>query len=167
MRSLDRRRRYTRQKPTPVWNAQGPVLWNGGGARHYKEATVSRNQAVEADCPTGVVPGVLQGIGHRNSMTIGGPILLNRVMLSSNRFEGIELPRRGRVGDSVASEHPIEYTVTISQDQAPQIALLEPAGRADLPSDMRLDMLARKVAQPKLHTAEDRQPFRTLWAKLF
>ncbi len=30
-------------------------------------------------------------------MTVGGPIVLNRVMLSSNRFEGIELPRRGRV----------------------------------------------------------------------
>src|SRR5438552_18804210 len=73
MRSLDRRRRWTRPKPTPVWNAQGPVLRNGGGARHYKEATVSRNQAVEADCLTGVVPGVLRGIGHRNSMTIGGP----------------------------------------------------------------------------------------------
>jgi hypothetical protein len=45
--------------------------------------------------------------------------------------------------DSVASEHPIEYTVTVTKDAFPEIALLEPAGKADLPSDMRLDMLAR------------------------
>ncbi len=45
--------------------------------------------------------------------------------------------------DSVASEHPIEYTVAITRDAPPQIVLVEPGGRADLPSDMRLDMLAR------------------------
>ncbi len=45
--------------------------------------------------------------------------------------------------DSVASEHPIEYTVTITPDQPPEIVLIQPDGEADLPSDMRLDMLAR------------------------
>ena len=44
---------------------------------------------------------------------------------------------------------------------------LEYAGHHARVVGERLDMLARKVAQPKLHTAEDRQPFRTLWAKLF
>lgn len=44
--------------------------------------------------------------------------------------------------DSVSSEHPIEYTVSITQDQPPEIVLLQPSGNADLPSDMRLDMLA-------------------------
>ena len=45
--------------------------------------------------------------------------------------------------DSIASEHPIEYTVTVSKDEPPQIVLIEPDGKTDLPSDMRLDMLAR------------------------
>ncbi len=46
--------------------------------------------------------------------------------------------------DSVASDHPIEYTVSITKDQPPEIVLVEPSSsRADLPSDMRLDMLAR------------------------
>ncbi len=45
--------------------------------------------------------------------------------------------------DSVASEHPIEYTVTVTKDEPPQIVIIEPGGHAELPSDMRLDMLAR------------------------
>ncbi len=45
--------------------------------------------------------------------------------------------------DSVQNEHPIEYTVSISPDQPPQIVLLAPADEADLPNDLRLDMLAR------------------------
>jgi len=44
--------------------------------------------------------------------------------------------------DFVSSEHPIEYAVSITQDQPPEIVLLEPSGNADLPNDMRLDMLA-------------------------
>jgi len=44
--------------------------------------------------------------------------------------------------DSVSSEHPIEYTVSITRDQSPEIVLLEPSASAELPSDMRLDMLA-------------------------
>ncbi len=44
--------------------------------------------------------------------------------------------------DSVQSEHPIEYNVFISQDQPPEIVLLQPSGNSDLPNDMRLDMLA-------------------------
>ena len=45
--------------------------------------------------------------------------------------------------DSVSSEHPIEYTVSITKDEPPQIVIIEPGGHAELPSDMRLDMLAR------------------------
>jgi hypothetical protein len=45
--------------------------------------------------------------------------------------------------DSIASEHPIEYTVTIAKDEPPTIALIEPNDRADLPSNLRLNMLAR------------------------
>ena len=44
--------------------------------------------------------------------------------------------------DSIPNEHPIEYTVSITQDQPPEIVLLEPSDDADLPDDMRLDMLA-------------------------
>ncbi len=45
--------------------------------------------------------------------------------------------------DSIQSEHPIEYTVTITKDEPPTIALIEPNDRADLPSSLRLGMLAR------------------------
>ncbi len=45
--------------------------------------------------------------------------------------------------DSIKSEHPIEYTVTLSDDTPPMIALLEPSGQIDLPSTMRVSMLAR------------------------
>jgi hypothetical protein len=45
--------------------------------------------------------------------------------------------------DSVLSEHPIEYSVTITPDLPPSIALIEPESRSDVPSDMRIDMLAR------------------------
>lgn len=45
--------------------------------------------------------------------------------------------------DSIRSEHPIEYTVTISNDGPPSIVLIEPDGQLDLPSTMRVSMLAR------------------------
>lgn len=45
--------------------------------------------------------------------------------------------------DSVASDHPIEYTVTVSKDEMPTIALIEPNDRADIPSNQRVDMLAK------------------------
>ncbi len=45
--------------------------------------------------------------------------------------------------DSIPNEHPIEYTVTISKDEPPTIALIEPNDRTDLPSNLRLNMLAR------------------------
>jgi energy-converting hydrogenase Eha subunit A len=45
--------------------------------------------------------------------------------------------------DAITSEHPIEYTVSITRDELPTIALVEPNDRADLPNNLRLDMLAR------------------------
>jgi hypothetical protein len=45
--------------------------------------------------------------------------------------------------DSIMSEHPIEYNVTITRDEPPTIALIEPNDRADIPSNMRIQMLAK------------------------
>ncbi len=45
--------------------------------------------------------------------------------------------------DSIASEHPIEYTVSVTQDETPVIALIEPSERAELPSSMRVGMLIK------------------------
>lgn len=45
--------------------------------------------------------------------------------------------------DSIPSERPIEYTVTLSSDEDPAVALLDPGERADIPGNMRLSMLAK------------------------
>lgn len=45
--------------------------------------------------------------------------------------------------DAIKSDHPIEYTVTITADGPPSIALIEPGGPVDLPSTMRVSMLGR------------------------
>lgn len=45
--------------------------------------------------------------------------------------------------DSISSERPIEYTVTLSRDEEPAVALLDPGERADIPGNMRLSMLAK------------------------
>lgn len=45
--------------------------------------------------------------------------------------------------DSIASEHPIEYNVSVTQDEAPAIALIDPGERAELPSSMRVGMLVK------------------------
>ncbi len=45
--------------------------------------------------------------------------------------------------DSIASERPIEYTVTLRQDEMPAVALLDPSERADIPGNMRLGMLVK------------------------
>ncbi len=45
--------------------------------------------------------------------------------------------------DSILSEHPIEYSVALTIDEAPAIALIEPGERAEIPSVMRVPMLAK------------------------
>jgi hypothetical protein len=45
--------------------------------------------------------------------------------------------------DSISSERPIEYTVTLSRDEDPAVALLDPGERADIPGNMRLSMLVK------------------------
>lgn len=45
--------------------------------------------------------------------------------------------------DSLANEHPIEYNVSLTQDEFPQVALIEPGERAELPSSMRVPMVMK------------------------
>ncbi|MDP4220508.1 MAG: hypothetical protein Q8916_12575 [Bacteroidota bacterium] len=45
--------------------------------------------------------------------------------------------------DSIASEHPIEYTVSLTPDEMPSVALIEPDERAELPSTMRVPMVIK------------------------
>src|SRR5439155_24400702 len=45
--------------------------------------------------------------------------------------------------DSLTNEHPIEYNVSLTQDEYPQVALIEPGERAELPSSMRMPMVMK------------------------
>src|ERR1043165_2724381 len=45
--------------------------------------------------------------------------------------------------DSIQSEHPIEYTVALTADEAPAIVLLDPSEHSELPSSMRVSMLVK------------------------
>lgn len=45
--------------------------------------------------------------------------------------------------DSILSEHPIEYSVALTTDESPAIVLIEPSERAEIPSAMRVPMLAK------------------------
>ncbi len=45
--------------------------------------------------------------------------------------------------DSIQSEHPIEYTITLAEDEAPAIVLLEPGERAELPSSQHVTMFMK------------------------
>ncbi len=79
-------------------------------------------------------------IYKRFPLTINDSIATGSVTFLQSGSYHIELIDR----DSVASEHPIEYTVSITKDQPPEIVLVEPSSsRADLPDNLRLNMLAR------------------------
>ncbi|MEI8133519.1 MAG: DUF4175 family protein [bacterium] len=45
--------------------------------------------------------------------------------------------------DSIVSEHPIEYSVALTSDEAPSILLIEPGEHAELPSNQRLSMVMK------------------------
>jgi len=72
------------------------------------------------------------------SLLVNDSIATGTVMFLQSGTYHIALTDR----DSVKSEHPIEYSVSITKDMPPEIVLLEPTDRADLPNNLRLDMLA-------------------------
>ncbi|HYM20805.1 MAG TPA: DUF4175 family protein [Candidatus Kapabacteria bacterium] len=45
--------------------------------------------------------------------------------------------------DKIESEHPIEYSVSLTEDEPPAIVLLEPSERSELPSSLRVPMLVK------------------------
>jgi hypothetical protein len=45
--------------------------------------------------------------------------------------------------DKIESEHPIEYTVSLTEDEPPAIVLLQPSERSELSSSMRVPMLVK------------------------
>jgi hypothetical protein len=132
---------YTRLKPTALTENIGDIAGVTGTRGVFRivasKALVNAEVVFNTVDSTGHVPTV-------NSRTfplaIQDSIATGSVTFLQSGSYHIELLDR----DSVASEHPIEYTVTISKDQPPEIILVEPSSaRADLPDNERLDMLAR------------------------
>ena len=72
-------------------------------------------------------------------LAINGSSALGTISFRESGTYHIELIDK----DSVASEHPIEYNVSLTQDEMPSVALIEPDERAELPSTMRVPMLMK------------------------
>lgn len=137
---------YTRVKPLVMTENIGDVSGVAGTRASFRvvaSAALLKAEIVFVPLDTAksdtIGPAKTSKTLKTYSLVLADSIASGQVTFSQSGSYHIDLLDR----DSVVSEHPIEYTVNISADQPPQIALLEPSGRADLPSDMRLDMLAR------------------------
>lgn len=132
---------YTRQKPLQLSENIGDissVAGTRGVFRILASAALSKAEIVFSLQDSSGTNG--SHATHRSyPLAITDSIATGNITFLQSGTYHIELLDQ----DSVASEHPIEYTVTISKDLPPQIVIIEPNGRADLPSDLRLDMLTR------------------------
>ncbi|MDP4200419.1 MAG: hypothetical protein Q8922_07120 [Bacteroidota bacterium] len=139
---------YTRQKPITLAENIGDISGVTGTRGVFR--VVASAPLVRAEVLFTSVDSVKDGtntsheIHESHILSILDSIATGVLSFTRSGSYHIELLDR----DSVASEHPIEYAVTITADAPPQIALIEPSvgageGRVDLPSDMRLDMMAR------------------------
>lgn len=131
---------YTHQKPVKLTENIGDisgVTGTRGVFRVVASAPLKQAEVVFHAADTGTNRSDRTDKSY--PLTIADSIATGSVIFSQSGTYHIDLLDR----DSVASEHPIEYTVTITSDALPQIALIVPDSRADLPSNMRLDMLAR------------------------
>ncbi len=133
---------YTRQKAAKLSENIGDIVGVAG------TRGVFRIVASTALAKAMVVFNPADSLGHPTnrsdqsdaySLAIADSIATGAVTFLRSGTYHIDLLDR----DSVASEHPIEYTVSITKDEPPQIVLIEPSSHTELPSDMRLDMLAR------------------------
>jgi len=132
---------YTRQKPLTLTENIGDIA-GVAGTRGVFRIVASKSLAKAEVVFTQVDSGThVSNATHKSyPLLVIDSIATGSISFLQSGSYHIELLDR----DSVASEHPIEYTVTITKDLPPEIVLVEPSSaRADLPSDMRLDMLAR------------------------
>jgi hypothetical protein len=72
-------------------------------------------------------------------LAINGPDATGIISFRESGTYHIELIDK----DSIATEHPIEYTVTLNPDEYPAVALIEPGERAELPNSMRVPMVIK------------------------
>ncbi len=132
---------YTRQKPITLTENIGDITGVAGTRGVFR--IVASKALAKAEVVFSVTDTTTKGttLTERNfSLSIEDSIATGSVTFLQSGSYHIALLDR----DSVVSEHPIEYTVSITKDQTPEIVLVEPSSaRADLPSDLRLNMLAR------------------------
>ncbi len=72
-------------------------------------------------------------------LTVNGMSVSGQISFHESGTYHIELLDK----DSIASEHPIEYNVSMTKDEPPSIALIEPGERSELPSSMRMPMIIK------------------------
>jgi hypothetical protein len=132
---------YTRQKPTALTENIGDIAGVAGTRGVFRivaSKALAKAEVVFSVTDTGT--HAKDTIYKHFPLSIQDSIATGTVTFLQSGSYHIELLDR----DSVKSEHPIAYSVTISQDQPPEIVLIEPSSaRADLPDNLRLNMLAR------------------------
>jgi hypothetical protein len=132
---------YTRQKPITLTENIGDIVGVAGtrGVFHI----VASKALAKAEVVFSIIDSGTKGTQtteKKFALSIEDSIATGSVTFLQSGSYHIELLDR----DSVASEHPIEYTVSVTNDQPPEIVLVEPSSaRADLPDNLRLNMLAR------------------------
>jgi hypothetical protein len=132
---------YTRQKPITLTENIGDIAGVAGTRGVFR--IVASKVLAKAEVVFSIADTGIRGkdtLYKQFPLSIQDSIATGSVMfLQSGSYHIVLLDR-----DSVASEHPIEYTVSVTKDQPPEIVLVEPStSRADLPDNLRLAMLAR------------------------
>ena len=132
---------YTRQKPIVLTENIGDIAGVAGTRGVFR--IVASKALAKAEVMFSVVDTGSRSadtVYKKYALSVEDSIATGSVTFLQSGSYHIELLDR----DSVASEHPIEYTVSITKDQPPEIVLVEPSSsRADLPDNLRLNMLAR------------------------
>jgi hypothetical protein len=135
---------YTRQKPVVLSENIGDIAGVTGTRGTFRVVASTKLQKATVvftplDSNRTNLSDRIKGNSKTFPLSIQDSIATGSIAFMSSGSYHVELLDR----DSIANEHPIEYTVTITKDEPPQIVLLQPNGKTDLPSNMRLDMLAR------------------------
>ncbi len=132
---------YTRQKPISLTENIGDISGVTGTRGVFR--IVASKSLLNASVLFFAADTGMKGkdtVYKKYPLSIADSIATGTVTFMQSGSYHIELLDR----DSVTSEHPIEYAVTITKDQQPEIVLIEPSSSSTaLPDNLRIDMLAR------------------------
>ncbi|HET9137224.1 MAG TPA: DUF4175 family protein, partial [Candidatus Kapabacteria bacterium] len=139
---------YTRQKSQLLQDNFGDITALAGSAASFQ--VTSSKPLIAADL---VYHPQRLTIADDSTKTIAKPadsVLIYHLTVDGTSAKGnLSLRQPGSYhivlhdADSIQSEHPIEYTVALTADEAPAIVLLEPSEHSELPSSMRVSMLMK------------------------